>query len=292
MARINVDQQALTDARFARLAELRGWADADHARGKMLRIWNECIHRGPELEVWLIDHHLGAGGAGDLLDAQLATLVRLAGEVAGVPAGGTLVRIKGTDGRTDYLEKVRKRTQVAGKARAATAQRVAGRFASNGHEQDAGGGVTSKTSAPAPAPDPAPEEKNSGAPAEPPPTFALTGERPKPKAPKHPQLDPTTDHSRAIAAFDVAYSKAYGAKPTWDGKSGALISKLLKAHGLAEVLRRIDVLFTSPPAWLTPPFDVATLAQHFDKLVVTAPAAPSKPKIASIPIASSSRGNP
>lgn len=186
MARINVDQQALADARFARLAQLRGWADADHARGKMLLVWNECIHRGAELEVWVVDHHLGAGAAKDLLECRLAELVRLAPaienvagpagtsrnlqlvnvagtelvNVAGVPAGGTIIRIKGTDGRTDYLNKKVKAAKLGGLARAATAGRVGGKFTSQANQPLAGEVAGSHTSAPAPAP--APDLSNTG----------------------------------------------------------------------------------------------------------------------------------
>jgi uncharacterized phage protein (TIGR02220 family) len=175
VARVNVDQHALTDARFSRLAELRGWADADHARGKMLRIWNETIHRGSVLPVWLIEHHLGRDSAKDLLECQLAQLVMLAGESAGVPAGDTLVRIRGTEGRTDWYEKKVKAAALGGKARAANANRKAGKFTSHTDQPLAGDGTshadqpqgTSHTSAPAPAPAPALEEEDlSGKPDE------------------------------------------------------------------------------------------------------------------------------
>jgi hypothetical protein len=34
------------------------------------------------------------------------------------------------------------------------------------------------------------------------------------------------------------------------------------------VQRRIGILFDSPPSWLKPPYDLGTLVQHFDKLVM------------------------
>lgn len=174
MARINVDQQALTDARFARLAQLRGWADGDHALGKMLRVWSECIHRGPELEAWVIDHHLGAGAAGDLLVCRLAELVRVAGAVAGDPAGalagGTLLRIKGTAGRTDYINRLASAAKLGGKARAASASREGGRFTSQPHQPMAGDDTSalalalalSPALSPAPAPAPPSEVTRAG----------------------------------------------------------------------------------------------------------------------------------
>jgi len=246
MARVNVDQVALTDGRFARLAQLRGWADADHARGKMLLVWNETIHRGAELPVWLIDHHLGAGGAGDLLVAELATLVTLAGEVAGVPAGGTILRIKGCAGRSDYLEKKLNTAIAGGKARAASAQRAAGRFTSQAHQPPAG----KDTSAHAPAP--APDNKKK---AEPPAQPSL-GLEPKPPA----------IHQPAVAAFHEYFRGANGGTPpTWDDTTIAMMKTLVGKHTCAEVVRRIEIIRTAPPVFPPPPWDLKTLVGNFDK---------------------------
>jgi hypothetical protein len=61
-----------------------------------------------------------------------------------------------------------------------------------------------------------------------------------------------------------------GSKPTWGAKPVAQIKRLVKAHGPAEVIRRIAMLRDSPPRWPTAPWDLATFVQHFDKLT-TAP---------------------
>ena len=77
------------------------------------------------------------------------------------------------------------------------------------------------------------------------------------------------DHRGAIDEFDRRYRAAYdGAKPTWGAKQVAQLKKLVHAHRCPEVVRRIGILFEHPPAFLSPPFDVGTLVQHFDKLAV------------------------
>jgi hypothetical protein len=72
----------------------------------------------------------------------------------------------------------------------------------------------------------------------------------------------------AVAAFDARFTTAYGSKPSWGKRQGGQIKTLLRAHGRDEVLRRIAILFDSPPSWLKGPFDLGTLVLHFDKLVV------------------------
>lgn len=45
MARVNVESQALTDARFSVLASLMGLEDPDFAMGKVIRVWIQCVER-------------------------------------------------------------------------------------------------------------------------------------------------------------------------------------------------------------------------------------------------------
>lgn len=77
---------------------------------------------------------------------------------------------------------------------------------------------------------------------------------------------PSGDHQTVIAAFNEWFVAAYETKPTWGAKQGARVNRLLKQHSVSEILRRIEILFASPPSWLVPPFDLGTLEQHFDKL--------------------------
>lgn len=50
-----------------------------------------------------------------------------------------------------------------------------------------------------------------------------------------------------------------------------MVKRLVTQHGSDEVAKRAHVLFTSPPSWLSPPYDIGTLVQHFDKLVDAKP---------------------
>lgn len=70
-----------------------------------------------------------------------------------------------------------------------------------------------------------------------------------------------------MAAFHDAYLAQNGVAPTWGAKQAGQIKRLVSAHGAEEVQRRIAILFGGQgPAFIAAPFDVGTLAQHFDKL--------------------------
>lgn len=91
-----------------------------------------------------------------------------------------------------------------------------------------------------------------------------------PPAPR-PVREPTSDHHRVIAEFDRRYRDRFGQSATWGAKQAGQVKQLLVKHQSDEVIRRIVILFDSPPAFLlnSPP-DFATLVQHFDKLVAPA----------------------
>ncbi len=74
-------------------------------------------------------------------------------------------------------------------------------------------------------------------------------------------------YQHAVDEWFRHYRESYGADPTWGSKQGAQLNRLIKAHSADEVIRRLAILFASPPSWLKPPFDFSTLVQHFDKLV-------------------------
>jgi hypothetical protein len=88
-----------------------------------------------------------------------------------------------------------------------------------------------------------------------------------PPATPKPRRQPSGEHQETVAVFDAAYREQNGSAPTWDGKTGGIIAALVKQHGGGEVQRRIAILFSGQgPPWVSPPFDVSTLRQHFDKL--------------------------
>lgn len=72
-----------------------------------------------------------------------------------------------------------------------------------------------------------------------------------------------------VDCFHRAYESAHsGHAPTWSAKTGAMIKRLIKAHGAVEVQRRIAVMFGNPPpAWPPGPYDIGVLVQHFDRFV-------------------------
>lgn len=86
---------------------------------------------------------------------------------------------------------------------------------------------------------------------------------------------PKSDHASVVAEFDQRYRDRFRTKPTWGEKQGKLVKGLLAQHSAGEVIRRIEILFTSPPSWLdASALDLGTLVRHFDKL-----AAPSQPRL-------------
>jgi hypothetical protein len=84
-----------------------------------------------------------------------------------------------------------------------------------------------------------------------------------------PQAEPTVasaDVQRCIACFDQHYRDAnQGAKPTWGSRQYVAMRQLVEKHGAPEVEKRITIMFTAPPRWPAPPYDLQTLASHFDK---------------------------
>lgn len=71
---------------------------------------------------------------------------------------------------------------------------------------------------------------------------------------------------RCIACFDQHYRDANsGAKPTWGARQYVTMRQLVEKHGAAEVEKRITIMFTAPPRWPAPPYDLQTLSLHFDK---------------------------
>lgn len=105
MARVNVDSYAFDDPRFGLLAAaVRHLKDRDHALGKCLRVWHLCASRqidrmrGVELAACL--------GYRKPVEAESEAIEAFC-ELAGLGehlVDGT-IRIRGTEGRTDYVQK-------------------------------------------------------------------------------------------------------------------------------------------------------------------------------------------
>jgi hypothetical protein len=76
------------------------------------------------------------------------------------------------------------------------------------------------------------------------------------------------EHKQFVGAFDELYRTFRGgSKPTWGPKQGGMVSRLLKAHGLAVCLSRARRMFRMHERgeWPAQNGDLQTLVQHFDK---------------------------
>ena len=139
-ASVRIEDEAFADDRYARLAEEAGLEDADHARGKMARLWRQCtIEQTHILEVRDVTRVLGMNGVSAIVDARLGELV-----------DDTHVRIRGTKGRIEWLAKLRKNGAKGGRPKKTKSK--------------PSGFPELNPPAPAPAPAPAQEEKKRIAP--------------------------------------------------------------------------------------------------------------------------------
>lgn len=109
-APVRIDASAWGDLRFATLARLCGFADADHALIKCAKIWSwQTEHYTDEsptyvVEPDIVESALGPGGADHLVRARLAE------------AGPDGLRIRGSKGRIEWLWKTRAASKRGGEA--------------------------------------------------------------------------------------------------------------------------------------------------------------------------------
>lgn len=109
-APVRIDASAWGDLRFATLARLCGFADAEHALIKCAKIWSwQTEHYTPAaptytVELDLVESALGPGGAEHMVRARLAE------------AGPDGLRIRGSTGRIEWLWKKRQASKKGGDA--------------------------------------------------------------------------------------------------------------------------------------------------------------------------------
>jgi len=254
-APVRIEAEAFSDERYEVLAAACGLVDADHARGKMARLWRQCTALGvyvlPASTVCAV---LGPNGAVSIVESGLGELHEDG------------IRIRGTRGRIEWLKKLRSNAKKGGKAKAAKRQasgKPDGRAEAARHLPPACPLTPTLT----------PTLKEEVVPPPATPMLELQIKLDDVKASQHP------GHREVIADFDARYLAAYGSKPTWTSVAGAHVKRLLKSHGELEVRRRIANLFDSPPSWLKPPFDFGTFVSQFDKLVIAAGSVQSQPEI-------------
>src|ERR1044071_8597123 len=95
-ASVRTEDGAFSDERFTDLARAAGLADADHARGKMSRLWRQCtIENTYVLPRETIISVLGDRGVEAIICARLGEETE----------GG--IRIRCTRGRIEWLRKLR-----------------------------------------------------------------------------------------------------------------------------------------------------------------------------------------
>lgn len=220
MARVNVEHRALTDQRFELLGKLLG-SNRHEALGRMLLVWHECQEQGsytlPEKRVNIIMSD--TRGAEFMIDADLAERVE----------GG--VRIKGTEGRIEWLQEKRETGKQFGHLGAKHGSK-GGRpkkgvetgsrgFSKPGEGVSETGSPGFQNPPPPPAPTPAKTEDPTGGaaspPAEPRDASLATTEKPKRKEATGPQAE-------FIRCFVGAWKDRYpNVKYPFDGKDAKFI---------------------------------------------------------------------
>lgn len=75
-------------------------------------------------------------------------------------------------------------------------------------------------------------------------------------------------HQHVIDVFHKAFLARYQTKPSWGAKQGAIVKRLIRAHGADEVAKRIAAMFSNAIAWPPHPRTLDTLSVHFDKFIV------------------------
>jgi hypothetical protein len=104
-ASVRIEDEAFADERYEDLAHFAGLRDADHARGKMARLWRQCTIEGTEtIENHLVIRLLGEGGIDALVKSRL-----------GEKISETHVRIRGTKGRIEWLGRLRENGNKGGR---------------------------------------------------------------------------------------------------------------------------------------------------------------------------------
>lgn len=287
--RVNVDEKALNDPRFRRLARTLELTHVDYAIGMVVRVWLAALNRVDDANP---DGLLARDDAEDATDHRTLIESMIACGLAEERTSGMLY-FHGIAERAEFLRLQRRKGSQGGRPKA---------------ENNPGLSKTCQTESPgfakpakqkpySPDLDLAPDLDLKNTAADEPPPLVL--ENPKPKR------EPVRGWQECVDAFHERYrARTGGREPTWGPKQGGMLRPLVAKHGHLEVIRRIGVLFTAPPAFLagSPP-DVATLVQHFDKLaaptiertmpgqktttsITTRPTEPYKPPTVAQPIAS------
>lgn len=287
MARMSIDDSVARDPRITLLGSLLGLSRHETVGILVCEVWPICYDQ----RTHLISERMinAAAGRADfaerMIEAELATRDR-SGRVS----------VTGAKERIRYLEQKSESGRQGGlKSAKARADKTKQTSSTTGSTPQASRNppVPDSASASASAPDPVPSpvpEKNAAPPVAAEPLDFLSGfdrkhddmvgpepewwgnEKPKAgpalRAPAKSRA-PSGPHQEAVAAFHAYFQRTNGgSSPTWGPKAGKLVQGLLSKHGLPEYLRRLTLLESHPPSFPPPPWDLATFAQHFDRIAV------------------------
>lgn len=236
MATMVIETTFLSDPRVPVLAKILGWHPND-ALVALLRVWAVCYEREvSELSVALIDEaarHIGFASA----------LVREAELGVAVEGGVRLAGAFRVHEKVEIVERARARTR--------THSRVPARALARSLLSPPIGIDLSSSESES-------EEQESERIAE------ELGNPTKRKATKA-EMKIVTD------VFTKRFREASkGLTPKWGKREFVMVAQIVASHGVEEIVRRIDNMFTSPPRWMKPPFTLGTLVRHFDQFVITA----------------------
>jgi len=262
MARMSIDDMLGRDPRITVLSTILGWTRRETAGCLILEVWPICYDQRTHLiSERIIDAAAGcAGFAKAMVEAELAVMDR-----------SGKVHVKGARERIEYLNHKssagRQGGLKSGEARAQKSKQTPSTGEADvkqrGSTPQARGNPSATASASPSVPPSSPVPAS-----DPPPALVLRVAEP----------DGSPGHRQVVARFDELYKqRTGGASPSWGKDTGGMIKTLLGKHTGAEIIRRIEILFCSPPRFLqgsTP--DVQTLVQHFDKLATPSQSAERK----------------
>ncbi len=243
--RVTIDGVVWGDPRYEKLGVLLG-TNRYEAIGRMAHLWAWCTERGTDT-VSETDCAVFLGTS----DNAVTVLVE-AGLAEVVEDG---VRVRGCEGRIEWLQNLREGGKKGGRTRAKTARRVNGRFAANL---------------------PNPNQTRPGVSLE----EDQASTRPKPdlSSPITMTITPTitnnnnvadkpTPYTRCIAYYYERYEEQSGGrKPRWSGRAGKSLNGLLSSHGEEEVMARMAYMFDGH-SWLKPPYTLGSLMANWDALI-------------------------
>ena len=243
MARMSIDDSVARDPRITLLSKMLGWSRHAALGCLVADVWPICYDQATHLiSPKLIDVAAGQVGFADaMVDCELAKRVR----------GGKL-SVSGAAERIEYLEKKKESGRVGGIKSAELRRKISS--------------ITTSTpsygaQAPWNPPDPVlvPDSAPVPDPAVVPDPVPVSKKRSASPAPPGAQLGIDSFHSYFVRNHG-------GEKPSWDPRNLKRMHDLVRVRGVETVVRRLEILESSPPKWPDPPWDLATFVQHFDKV--------------------------